>query len=80
MDIGILKLEDFNFIKVKNEDEVTMKLKDLKELILKYNNEIREILFAVEMERRSKELNKGLNKGLGEEHSLEEMKKMLEEI
>ncbi len=76
MDIGILKLEDFNFIKVKNEDEVTMKLKDLKELILKHNNEIREILFAVEMERRSKELNKGL----GEEHSLEEMKKMLEEI
>ena len=76
MDIGILKLEDFNFIKVKNEDEVTMKLKDLKELILKHNNEIREILFAVEMERRSEELNKGL----GEEHSLEEMKKMLEEI
>lgn len=73
MDIGILKLEDFNFIKVKNEDEVTMKLKDLKELILKHNNEIREILFAVEMERRSEELNKGL----GEEHSLEEMKKML---
>jgi len=66
MDIGILKLEDFNFIKVKNEDEVTMKLKDLKELILKHNNEIREILFAVEMERRSEELNKGL----GEEHSL----------
>ncbi|WP_335994653.1 hypothetical protein [Fusobacterium polymorphum] len=76
MDIGILKLEDFNFIKVKNEDEVTMKLKDLKELILKHNNEIREILFAVEMERRSEELNKGL----GEEYSLEEMKKMLEEI
>ena len=76
MDIGILKLEDFNFIKVKNEDEVTMKLKDLKELILKHNNEIREILFAVEMERRSEELNKGL----GEEHSLEKMKKMLEEI
>ncbi|EUB37075.1 MULTISPECIES: hypothetical protein [Fusobacterium] len=73
MDIGILKLGDFNFIKVKNEDEVTMKLKDLKELILKHNNEIREILFAVEMERRSEELNKGL----GEEHSLEEMKKML---
>ena len=73
MDIGILKLEDFNFIKVKNEDEVTMKLKDLKELILKHNNEIREILLAVEMERRSEELNKGL----GEEHSLEEMKKML---
>ena len=73
MDIGILKLEDFNFIKVKNEDEVTMKLKDLKELILKHNNEIREILFAVEMERRSEELNKRL----GEEHSLEEMKKML---
>jgi len=73
MDIGILKLEDFNFIKVKNEDEVTMKLKDLKELILKHNNEIREILFAVEMERRSEELNKGL----GEEHSLEEMKKCL---
>ena len=76
MDIGILKLEDFNFIKVKNEDEVTMKLKDLKELILKHNNEIREILLAVEMERRSEELNKGL----GEEYSLEEMKKMLEEI
>ena len=76
MDIGILKLGDFNFIKVKNEDEVTMKLKDLKELILKHNNEIREILFAVEMERRSEELNKGL----GEEYSLEEMKKMLEEI
>ena len=73
MDIGILKLGDFNFIKVKNEDEVTMKLKDLKELILKHNNEIREILLAVEMERRSEELNKGL----GEEHSLEEMKKML---
>ena len=53
-----------------------MKLKDLKELILKHNNEIREILLAVEMERRSEELNKGL----GEEHSLEEMKKMLEEI
>ena len=65
MDIGILKLGDFNFIKVKNEDEVTMKLKDLKELILKHNNEIREILFAVEMERRSEELNKGL----GEEHN-----------
>ncbi|ERT48783.1 hypothetical protein ABVN58_10930 [Fusobacterium polymorphum] len=65
MDIGILKLEDFNFIKVKNEDEVTMELKDLKELILKHNNEIREILFAVEMERRSEELNKGL----GEEHN-----------
>lgn len=65
MDIGILKLEDFNFIKVKNEDEVTMKLKDLKELILKHNNEIREILFAVEIERRSEELNKGL----GEEHN-----------
>ncbi|MCG6838306.1 hypothetical protein K5I18_03775 [Fusobacterium nucleatum] len=76
MDIGILKLEDFNFIKVKNEDEVTMKLKDLKELILKHNNEISEILFAVEMKRRSEELNKGL----GEEHSLEEIKKMLEEI
>ena len=76
MDIRILKLEDFNFIKVKNEDEVTMKLKDLKELILKHNNEISEILFAVEMKRRSEELNKGL----GEEHSLEEIKKMLEEI
>ena len=73
MDIGRLKLEDFNLRKVKNEDEVTM---NLKELILKHNNEIREILFAVEMERRSEELNKGL----GEEHSLEEMKKMLEEI
>lgn len=76
MDIGILKLEDFNFIKVKNSDEVTMKLKDLKELILKHNNEIREILFAIEMERRSEELDKEL----GEEHSLEEMKKMLEEL
>jgi hypothetical protein len=54
MDIGILKLEDFNFIKVKNEDEVTMKLKDLKELILKHNNEIREILFAVKWKEEVK--------------------------
>ena len=52
---GILRLEDFNLgnIKFKNEDEITIKLKDLKVLLERNSNafkELEEILFAMEME------------------------------
>ena len=48
---GILRLEDFNLgnIKFKNEDEITIKLKDLKVLLERNSNafkELEEILFA----------------------------------
>ena len=76
---GILRLEDFNLgnIKFKNEDEITIKLKDLK-VLLESNafKELEEILFAMEMEKRATEVEKGNY----ELHSLEEMKSLLVEM
>ena len=85
---GILRLEDFNLgnVKIKNEEEVTIKVKDLKTLIdtkyktfLKYvelKEELEEIIYALEMEKRAIEVEKGNY----ELHSLEEMKAMLMEM
>ena len=85
---GILRLEDFNLsnIKIKNEEEVTIKVKDLKTLLdknyktfLKYvelKEELEEIIYALEMEKRAIEVEKGNY----ELHSLEEMKAMLMEM
>ena len=85
---GILRLEDFNLgnVKIKNEEEVTIKVKDLKTLLdknyktfLKYvelKEELEEIIYALEMEKRAIEVEKGNY----ELHSLEEMKAMLMEM
>ena len=85
---GILRLEDFNLgnIKFKNEDEITIKVKDLKTLLdknyktfLKYvelKEELEEIIYALEMEKRAIEVEKGNY----ELHSLEEMKSLLMEM
>ena len=66
-------------IKFKNEDEITIKLKDLKVLLERNSNafkELEEILFAMEMEKRATEVEKGNY----ELHSLEEMKSLLVEM
>lgn len=85
---GILRLEDFNLgnVKIKNEEEVTIKVKDLKTLLdknyktfLKYvelKEELEEIIYALEMEKRAIEVEKGNY----ELHSLEEMKAMFMEM
>ena len=78
---GILRLEDFNLsnIKFKNEEEVTIKVKDLKILLDKnYKTfiELEEIIYALEMEKRAIEVEKGNY----ELHSLDEMKAMLMEM
>jgi hypothetical protein len=78
---GILRLEDFNLsnIKFKNEEEVTIKVKDLKILLDKnYKTfiELEEIIYALEMEKRAIEVEKGNY----ELHSLGEMKAMLMEM
>ena len=85
---GILRLEDFNLgnVKIKNEEEVTIKVKDLKTLLdknyktfLKYvelKEELEEIIYALEMEKRAIEVEKGNY----ELHSLGEMKAMLMEM
>lgn len=78
---GILRLEDFNLsnVKIKNEEEVTIKVKDLKILLDKnYKTfiELEEIIYALEMEKRAIEVEKGNY----ELHSLGEMKAMLMEM
>lgn len=78
---GILRLEDFNLsnIKFKNEEEVTIKVKDLKNLLDKNYKafiELEEIIYALEMEKRAIEVEKGNY----ELHSLGEMKAMLMEM
>ena len=85
---GILRLEDFNLgnVKIKNEEEITIKVKDLKTLLdknyktfLKYvelKEELEEIIYALEMEKRAIEVEKGNY----ELHSLEEMKAKLMEM
>jgi hypothetical protein len=85
---GILRLEDFNLgnVKIKNEDEITIKVKDLKILLdknyktfIKYvelKEELEEIIYALKMEKRAIEVEKGNY----ELHSLGEMKAMLMEM
>lgn len=85
---GILRLEDFNLsnVKIKNEEEVTIKVKDLKILLdknyktftefIEIKKELEEIIYALEMEKRAIEVEKGNY----ELHSLNEMKKMLMEM
>lgn len=78
---GILRLEDFNLsnVKIKNEEEVTIKVKDLKTLLdknYKAFTKLEEIIYALEMEKRAIEVEKGNY----ELHSLNEMKKMLMEM
>lgn len=85
---GILRLEDFNLsnIKIKNEEEVTIKVKDLKTLLdknyktfiefIEIKKELEEIIYALEMEKRAIEVEKGNY----ELHSLDEMKAMLMEM
>lgn len=85
---GILRLEDFNLsnIKIKNEEEVTIKVKDLKTLLdknyktftefIEIKKELEKIIYALEMEKRAIEVEKGNY----ELHSLNEMKKMLMEM
>lgn len=85
---GILRLEDFNLsnIKIKNEEEVTIKVKDLKTLLdknyktfiefIEIKKELEEIIYALEMEKRAIEVEKGNY----ELHSLGEMKAMLMEM
>lgn len=85
---GILRLEDFNLgnVKIKNEDEITIKVKDLKILLdknyktfIKYvelKEELEETIYAMEMEKRAMEVEKGNY----ELHSLDEMKAMLMEM
>ena len=61
------------------KDEITIKLKDLKVLLERNSNafkELEEILFAMEMEKRATEVEKGNY----ELHSLEEMKSLLVEM
>ena len=85
---GVLRLEDFNLgnVKIKNEDEITIKVKDLKILLdknyktfIKYvelKEELEETIYALKMEKRAIEVEKGNY----ELHSLEEMKAMLMEM
>jgi|GEM_PF-1003688 hypothetical protein len=85
---GILRLEDFNLsnIKIKNEEEVTIKVKDLKTLLdknyktfiefIEIKKELEEIIYTLEMEKRAIEVEKGNY----ELHSLGEMKAMLMEM
>ena len=82
---GILRIEDFNLgnVKIKNEEEVTIKVKDLKTLLDKnykafedLKEELDELLFTIEMNKRIEEVEKGEVKTVV--HSLEEMKKRLE--
>lgn len=78
---GVLSLKDFNLgnVKIKNEDEVTIKVTDLKTLLERNNKafkELEEIIYAMEMEKRATEVEKGNY----ELHSLEEMKAMLMEM
>lgn len=85
---GILRLEDFNLsnIKIKNEEEITIKVKDLKTLLdknyktftefIEIKKELEEIIYTLEMEKRAIEVEKGNY----ELHSLNEMKKMLMEM
>lgn len=85
---GILRLEDFNLsnIKIKNEEEITIKVKDLKTLLdknyktftefIEIKKELEEIIYALEMEKRAIEVEKGNY----ELHSLGEMKAMLMEM
>ena len=85
---GILRLEDFNLgnVKIKNEDEITIKVKDLKILLdknyktfIKYvelKEELEETIYALKMEKRAIEVEKGNY----ELHSLGEMKAMLMEM
>ena len=85
---GVLRLEDFNLgnVKIKNEDEITIKVKDLKILLdknyktfIKYvelKEELEETIYALEMEKRAIEVEKGNY----ELHSLGEMKAMLMEM
>lgn len=82
---GVLRLEDFNLgnVKIKNEDEISIKVQDLKILLARnykvfeeLKEELDEILFAIEMDKRIEEVEKGEVKT--EVHSLEEMKKRLE--
>lgn len=84
---GILRIEDFNLgnVKIKNEEEVTIKVKDLKTLLDKnykafedLKEELDELLFTIEMNKRIEEVEKGEVKTVV--HSLEEMKKRLEEL
>ena len=60
---GILRLEDFNLsnIKIKNEEEITIKVKDLKTLLdknyktftefIEIKKELEEIIYTLEMEK-----------------------------
>lgn len=85
---GILRLEDFNLsnIKIKNEEEITIKIKDLKTLLdknyktftefIEIKKELEEIIYTLEMEKRAIEVEKGNY----ELHSLGEMKAMLMEM
>lgn len=85
---GILRLEDFNLsnIKIKNEEEITIKVKDLKTLLdknyktftefIEIKKELEEIIYTLEMEKRAIEVEKGNY----ELHSLGEMKAMLMEM
>lgn len=78
---GILRIEDFNLgnVKIKNEEEVTIKVKDLKTLLdknYKAFTKLEEIIYALEMEKRAIEVEKGNY----ELHSLDEMKAMLMEM
>ncbi len=82
---GVLSLKDFNLgnVKIKNEDEISIKVQDLKILLARnykvfeeLKEELDEILFAIEMDKRIEEVEKGEVKT--EVHSLEEMKKRLE--
>lgn len=82
---GVLRLEDFNLgnVKIKNEDEISIKVKDLESLLERnykvfeeLKEELDEILFTIEMNKRIEEVEKGEVKTVV--HSLEEMKKRLE--
>lgn len=82
---GILRLEDFNLgnVKIKNEDEISIKVKDLESLLARnykvfeeLKEELDELLFTIEMNKRIEEVEKGEVKTVV--HSLEEMKKRLE--
>ena len=85
---GVLSLKDFNLgnVKIKNEDEITIKVKDLKILLdknyktfIKYvelKEELEETIYAMKMEKRAIEVEKGNY----ELHSLGEMKAMLMEM
>ena len=82
---GVLRLEDFNLgnVKIKNADEISIKVKDLESLLARnykvfeeLKEELDEILFTLEMNKRIEEVEKGEVKTVV--HSLEEMKKRLE--